>query len=47
MVGSIPCNAGNQTAGLCNEVVGSVSLITGNVEYSNYGYIVAKWSVHV
>lgn len=47
----IECNAGNQTAGMCNEVVGSPNLngILGygnTVVFSDYGYVVATWSVY-
>jgi hypothetical protein len=47
MVGSIECNASNATAGICNPTQGSVSLVTGQVEYTDYGYIVAAWSAYL
>jgi len=41
------CNQGNSTAGLCNTDQGSVNPLTGEIEFSNYGYIIAEWSVYV
>jgi hypothetical protein len=40
-------NAGNITLGICNTVVGSHNIITGNVEFNNYGYLLSSWSVYL
>jgi hypothetical protein len=40
-------NTGNTTLGLCNTVVGSANLFSGNIEYTSYGYNQAGWSVYL
>ena len=52
MVSIVECTAGNRTMGLCNEVVGSANIggVLGEgvngVVFSDYGYVVATWSVY-
>ncbi len=31
---------------MCNTVIGSINPFTGQVEYTDYGYLLAKWTVY-